>query len=83
MCDSRLIDQNRIQKMDRDAGMFRTSQHQLECKIHQRADADCHVTLTTDFALPLSTARDSMRTRRSVSAAGRNGKRELWRSLHT
>ena len=66
--------------MDRDAGMLRTSQHQLECEIDQRADADCHVTLTTDYALPPSIARQSMRTRRSVSAACRNGKRGVWRS---
>jgi hypothetical protein len=57
MCDLRLIHQNRIQKMNRDTGMLRTSQHQLECEIHQRADADCHVILTTHCLLPPSTAR--------------------------
>ena len=49
MRDRGLIDQDRIQKMHRHSAMLWTPQHQLECKIHQRTDADCHASLANRF----------------------------------
>ena len=42
-----LIDQNRIRKVNRDSGMFGTSRHQLESKIHRWTNANDHDTATT------------------------------------
>ena len=35
LSDPWLTDQDRVQKVDRDPGMLRTSEHQLEGKIHE------------------------------------------------
>ena len=51
VCDLWLIDKNRIQKMDRHAGMLGTTQHKLECEIHKRTDAYCHVSVATTMFL--------------------------------
>lgn len=42
-----LIDQDGIQKVNRDSGLFGTSRHQLESKIHRRTDANDDDTATT------------------------------------
>ena len=43
----RLIDQDRIQKMDRHTRMLRTPEHHLEREIYCRTDAYCHETVTS------------------------------------
>ncbi len=69
MRDRGLIDQDRIQKMHRHSAMLWTPQHQLECKIHQRTDADCHASLANRFLVASRTIRRTMENRRSVAAA--------------